>query len=166
MKVCFALLFVLQGVLSYEFRNSITQQNPAAPKFNPTYVQTLDPINDNVLTTDTLNAPLQNPSTYWTDGWAYVVAVGPSANSPTLCGTTTICIKEGDIVLVNPCSQRVNLNPATGNAPPEAGVYCIYSAASLLGKISQGSYGANRNFKWTSRIEKSAGKMFGSTGTR
>ena len=77
-QVCLTMLAVLQCTVCYEFRNSTTQSNPSSPNFNSTYVQTLAPTLSSVLTTDTINAPLQNPSTYWTDGLVTVVAVGPS----------------------------------------------------------------------------------------
>eukprot|EP00997_Jenningsia_sp_PLL12_P010357 NODE_7588_length_448_cov_58.358396_g6750_i0.p2 GENE.NODE_7588_length_448_cov_58.358396_g6750_i0~~NODE_7588_length_448_cov_58.358396_g6750_i0.p2 ORF type:complete len:82 (+),score=28.28 NODE_7588_length_448_cov_58.358396_g6750_i0:84-329(+) len=80
--------------------------------------------------------------------------------------TTMYPVKEGDVVMVPPCTQRINLNAASGAWPQAAGVYCIYANTAILGKVTEQNYGANRAYQYTSRIEKSTGKQYGAWGNR
>jgi hypothetical protein len=186
MKVALAVFFLLlQSCVCYQFSNSLTTVTAAGPKFNPTYVQTFEPLNSNILTTHPLNAPIRNPPTYWTDNVAYVVAMGPLAQA-------TGNYYEGQTVIVRACPAPVNLNAATSQTPPEVAMYCVYDPTTVIGEITESSYGAARegshpgamlpltslflgNNKQTflrsgwqsnSYIEKPAGKRFGGYGAR
>eukprot|EP01004_Peranema_trichophorum_P009371 NODE_8113_length_708_cov_181.170940_g7494_i0.p1 GENE.NODE_8113_length_708_cov_181.170940_g7494_i0~~NODE_8113_length_708_cov_181.170940_g7494_i0.p1 ORF type:complete len:160 (+),score=35.16 NODE_8113_length_708_cov_181.170940_g7494_i0:64-543(+) len=151
------LSVMVLSVMCLEFRSTLSSPSTQAAKFNPTYVQTLRPIGENVLTTDTQNAPYQNPTQIWTENWATVVAVGPDAKKKA-------DISEGDIVYVPPCQNRINLNAANGQAQTQNGLYCIYNINDIKGRVIEGGAAGNRAYAETSRLDRAPGKLFGGWG--
>eukprot|EP00997_Jenningsia_sp_PLL12_P005581 NODE_215_length_2139_cov_157.535885_g113_i1.p1 GENE.NODE_215_length_2139_cov_157.535885_g113_i1~~NODE_215_length_2139_cov_157.535885_g113_i1.p1 ORF type:complete len:185 (+),score=27.75 NODE_215_length_2139_cov_157.535885_g113_i1:33-557(+) len=150
-------IVLLGCAFGYEFRSSLARKNTVAPKFNPTYVQTLRPTGENVLTTDTATNPFQNPNSIWTENWATVVACGPGVSQRA-------AIKEGDVVLVPPCKARVALNAPNGADDTTTGLYCVYPVGDVQGKIVDQNKAGNRAYKFTSRLQQAPGKMYGGWG--
>mmetsp|Transcript_103590 Transcript_103590/g.144298 ORF Transcript_103590/g.144298 Transcript_103590/m.144298 type:complete len:190 (+) Transcript_103590:32-601(+) len=164
-------LVYFNGAMGLGFVNSLTGNNP--PKFLPTYVQTLSPFGRNVLTTHPVNVPFQNPAQQWSNilndanptdvagdvahsdapNIAYVVAYGPATNDDVTVGGRNYgaSLHEGTRVVVPECQTAISLNAASQQlaAVPQ---YCLYDVIDIIGAYQENPWGANRAYRFTSRI--------------
>eukprot|EP01006_Ploeotia_vitrea_P057352 TRINITY_DN68171_c8_g5_i1.p2 TRINITY_DN68171_c8_g5~~TRINITY_DN68171_c8_g5_i1.p2 ORF type:complete len:192 (+),score=21.50 TRINITY_DN68171_c8_g5_i1:38-613(+) len=171
----FLAVFVVyfNGAMGLGFVNSLTGNNP--PKFLPTYVQTLAPFGRNVITTHPVNVPFQNPPQQWSNilndaagagisgeiahnddpNVVYVVAYGPAANDDVSAAGrnygTSQNIKEGARLVVPSCQKPIALNAPNGQLQV-VHQYCLYNVNDIIGVYQENPWGANRAYRFTSRI--------------